>query len=70
MIDPAIFYFIGLGVLFLLFLYVLLFYWLWNITMPLLFGLPTITFWQAVRLLILAGMLFGTSSFFHFNYNF
>ena len=33
--------------------------WLWNWLMPLIFGLPTITFWQGVGLFILAKILFG-----------
>ena len=33
--------------------------WLWNITMPELFRLPTLRYWQAVRLLIIAGFLLG-----------
>lgn len=36
-----------------------LFQWLWNITMPQVFNLKVITYWQAFRLLLLAGMLFG-----------
>ncbi len=32
--------------------------WLWNWLMPTLFGLPLITFWQAVGLLILCHLLF------------
>jgi len=44
-----------------------LFTWLWNITMPEVFGLKEITFWQAFRLLLLAGFLFGAGSFIHFN---
>ena len=36
-----------------------LFQWLWNLTVPEVFGLKRITYWQAFRLLILAGMLFG-----------
>lgn len=38
--------------------------WLWNITMPQVFGLKEITFWQAFRLLLIAGILFGGT---HFN---
>ncbi len=38
---------------------VALFQWLWNITMPEIFGLKVITYWQAFRLLIIAGFLFG-----------
>lgn len=38
---------------------IVLFQTLWNTTMPEVFKLPAITFWQAVRLLLLAGILFG-----------
>ncbi|MGI6284784.1 hypothetical protein SEF58_03075 [Neomoorella humiferrea] len=40
-----------------------LFQWLWNITMPEVFNLKKITFWQALRLLIIAGLLFGGNHF-------
>jgi len=53
-IPLMILLFIGL-----LFLFSLLLQWLWNITMPDVFGLKEITFWQAFRLLIIAGLLFG-----------
>lgn len=33
--------------------------WLWNMTMPQVFGLKVITYWQAFRLLLIAGLLFG-----------
>lgn len=33
--------------------------WLWNITMPQVFGLRMIEFWEAFRLLLIAGLLFG-----------
>ena len=36
------------------------FQWLWNITMPDVFNVATITFWQAFRLLLIAAFLFGT----------
>lgn len=36
--------------------------WLWNITMPDVFNLKEINFWQAFRLLLIAGMLFGGSA--------
>jgi len=32
---------------------------LWNVLMPQLFGLHTLTFWQAIGLLVLAKLLFG-----------
>jgi hypothetical protein len=47
----------------LLILFVLLataiFQWLWNITMPEVFGLARIRFWIAFRLLLIAGFLAG-----------
>lgn len=33
--------------------------WLWNALMPDIFGLPVITYWQGVGLLILAKIMFG-----------
>jgi hypothetical protein len=33
--------------------------WLWNWLMPELFGLPRVTFWQALGLLALCRILFG-----------
>lgn len=36
-----------------------LFQWLWNNTMPEVFGLKLISYWQAFRLLLIAAMLFG-----------
>jgi len=41
------------------FLFNLLFKWLWNITLPEVFGLKEITFWQAFRLLVIFGLLIG-----------
>ena len=38
---------------------VIVFQLLWNTTMPQVFKLGEITFWQAFRLLLLAGILFG-----------
>lgn len=48
-----------LGVPLVLALITLLFQWLWNITMPDVFDLRRITFWQAFRLLLLFGAIFG-----------
>jgi hypothetical protein len=42
--------------------------WLWNITIPGIFGVREITFWEASRLIIIAGILFGKG--FGFNMNF
>jgi hypothetical protein len=33
--------------------------WLWNITMPELFNLKQLSYWQALRLLLIASILFG-----------
>jgi len=38
---------------------VLVFQLLWNTTMPQVFRLPQITFWQAFRLLLMTSILFG-----------
>ena len=35
---------------------------LWNWLMPIIFGLPTITFWQAVGLNVLSSILIGRTS--------
>jgi len=43
----------------LLFLGALLLRYLWNTTIPELFNLKPVTYWQALRLLILASLLFG-----------
>ena len=37
--------------------------WLWNWLMPMIFGLPTLTFWQAVGLLVLCRLLVGNIGF-------
>jgi hypothetical protein len=39
--------------------FVLVFRWIWNRTVPAVFGLRQITFWQAVGILILASILTG-----------
>jgi membrane protein required for beta-lactamase induction len=36
---------------------------LWNWLMPTLFNLPTITFWQAVGLNLLSGILFNKTNY-------
>ncbi len=61
--------FIGfvLLVVFVIFVNVLIFQWLWNVTIPEIFGLPLIRFWQAFRLIIIAGMLFGGLTFIRSN---
>ena len=42
--------------------------WLWNMLMPAIFGLGTITFWQAFGLVILTKLLFGTFTGSHRSY--
>jgi hypothetical protein len=49
---------------------IVIFKWLWNITMPQVFNLRMITFWQAFRLLILSSFIFGAGSIFKFNMDF
>ena len=49
---------------------IIIFKWLWNITMPQVFNLRMITFWQAFRLLLLSSFIFGSGSIFKFNMNF
>lgn len=39
--------------------FVFVFRWIWNRTVPAVFGLKEITFWQAVGILILASILTG-----------
>jgi hypothetical protein len=48
-----------IGVIVLIFLLPALLMWLWNMTMPEVFRLPEIRYWQAFRLLIIASLLFG-----------
>lgn len=43
----------------LFFLLTALLQWLWNLTMPQVFNLKVIGFWQAFRLLLIAAILFG-----------
>jgi len=40
---------------------------LWNMTLPDLFGTKTINYWQAFRLLLIAGILFSPGAFVRFN---
>lgn len=36
--------------------------WVWNIIMPILFGLPVISFWQALGIYIISNILFKSSN--------
>ncbi|MES2474782.1 MAG: hypothetical protein V4640_03305 [Verrucomicrobiota bacterium] len=58
---------IPLGII-LFFIMVAIFQWLWNITLPQVFNLRVITYWQAFRILLLSGFLFGSSQFPSFNF--
>ncbi len=49
---------IGIGALAILFGFVIM--WLWNWLMPELFGLPALTYWQAVGIFILFKILLGS----------
>ena len=40
-------------------IFVFIFRWIWNHTVPAVFGLKEITFWQAVGILVLASILTG-----------
>jgi hypothetical protein len=47
-----------------------IFKWLWNSTMPQVFNLRRITYWQAFKLLLIAGFLFGGSHLPSFDFKF
>ena len=40
----------------------ILVFWLWNALLPVLFGFPVITFWQAIGLTLLCNLLFKSTS--------
>jgi hypothetical protein len=63
----SLFLIIPLGIV-LFFVLVATFQWLWNITMPQVFNLRRISYWQAFRILIISGFLFGSSHFLSFNF--
>ncbi len=51
---------VGLAIgLILIAIMVFIFRWLWNTTLPEVFGIKQISFGQAIKILILAGILFG-----------
>jgi hypothetical protein len=58
--DPTVTTALAVALVILSFIvFVLAFQWIWNRTVPAVFGLKTITFWQAVGILILASILTG-----------
>lgn len=57
--NTAFLLFSVLAVVILFFAAVKIFQWLWNITIPQVFNLKELTYWQAFRLLIISSVLFG-----------
>lgn len=58
--DPITTTLVAVGIVLVSFVvFVLVFRWIWNRTVPAVFGLREITFWQAVGILILASILTG-----------
>ncbi|MGE5449785.1 MAG: hypothetical protein ACM3PA_00205 [Methanomassiliicoccales archaeon] len=59
MMAPVVVFLMVLLAIGLFFLLTALLQWLWNLTMPQVFNLKAIEFWQAFRLLLIAAILFG-----------
>lgn len=58
--DPIATTALAVGIVLISFVvFVLVFRWIWNRTVPAVFGLKEITFWQAVGILVLASILTG-----------
>jgi len=58
--DPITTTAVAVGIVLVSFVvFVLVFRWIWNRTVPAVFGLKQITFWQAVGILLLASILTG-----------
>lgn len=58
--EPGSTILIGIGIAVVgFFVFVLVFRWIWNAVVPEVFGFKSITFWQAVGILVLASILFG-----------
>jgi len=62
-------FFAALAIVAAVFVVPLIFQFLWNITVPQVFGLRAIRYWQAFRLLLMAIIIFGVGNFFHINFN-
>ena len=58
--DTTPFFTIVFGFVAMLFLVPAILQRLWNMTMPDVFKLPNLTYWQSFRLLIICAMLFGS----------
>ena len=61
--------FAALAIVVAVFVAPLIFQFLWNITVPEIFGFKRIRYWQAFRLLLMASMIFGANNLVHFNFN-
>ncbi|WP_020374135.1 hypothetical protein [Sulfobacillus thermosulfidooxidans] len=65
-VGPSIFSPFSIGIAGLIMLAVLTFgipallMWVWNMTLPELFGWPRLHYWQAFRLELISALLFGT----------
>jgi succinate dehydrogenase hydrophobic anchor subunit len=58
--DQIAGYLMGLAIgLVIVAILVVIFRWLWNSTMPEVFGIREVSFWQAFKILLLAAILFG-----------
>lgn len=58
--DPMTTVAVGTAIVLVAFaIFTLVFRWIWNATVPTVFGLKRITFWQAVGILVLASILTG-----------
>jgi hypothetical protein len=55
---PNLYLFIS-GLIILLVIFVILVNWLWNSTLPRLFDFKEISIWETIKILLLAGILFG-----------
>ncbi len=49
----------AIGIAALIFLFGFVVMWLWNWLMPLIFGLPILTYWQTIGLILLSKLLLG-----------
>ncbi len=49
---------LAIGLVF-IFIFAAIFRWLWNTTMPEVFGIKAVSFAQAIKILLLASILFG-----------
>jgi hypothetical protein len=60
--GPIVLYVLAFAVA-LVFVAAALLQWLWNMTLPDIFGTKTVRYWQAFRLILIASILFGPGTF-------